>query len=614
MKNKDQAQRRDHSLQGSPKEGNKGSKKRATQGGPGPTSKAGSATPARQAACEILYQVLEEKRYSNHSLDEALSKAELDLQDRRFASAMVYGTLHFLPAVDYFITPWSKKPLAKLDPWLRTILRLSVWQIHYGQVPDRAAVNEGVNLAKQYLPPYLVGYCNGVLRNVCRHPREIPSEQEYLSYGIPAELHELLTTWYSKEKVEAIYAANAAFAGNVTLRLNPLRTQAAALTKALEEGDGQVRPGKYFPHALHIDRLATPIAQTAAYAHGDFSIQDEAGLFVSQLALSALATNTPLSILDACAAPGSKTFDLIARLLQGGQSFHLWANDKSRTRLSALARQLTKLLVPPFVKEGEGRGESNAGGKKTAEKTADDSKSLLSNGKNNKDGVIQVFSQDETKIYVVQGDWTQKPSWLSLSPDPFDLVLADVPCSSLGTMDAHPELRQRITKAYLAEFPPLQLEILEHLGGLVRPGGLLIYSTCTINPQENQDVIAAFLKTELGSSFERVPILRQDLAFGLDEGRGALEGGTNHTLAPLEDGTSQALASSKGEIGQALDALADRHAVEMALGELRLRRDLDETSGFFICRLRKKSAPLSAPDHEGADAKLSGPDDPDAIV
>lgn len=579
------------------------------------TSKAGSATPARQAACEILYQVLEEKRYSNHSLDEALSKAELDLQDRRFASAMVYGTLHFLPAVDYFITPWSKKPLAKLDPWLRTILRLSVWQIHYGQVPDRAAVNEGVNLAKQYLPPYLVGYCNGVLRNVCRHPREIPAEQEYLSYGIPAELHELLTTWYSKEEVEAIYAANAAFAGDVTLRLNPLRTQASVLTQVLEEGDGQVRPGKYFPHALHIDRLATPIAQTTAYAHGDFSIQDEAGLFVSQLALSAFATNTPLSILDACAAPGSKTFDLIARLLQGGQSFHLWANDKSRTRLSALARQLTKLLVPPFVNEEEAESQ----------KAAKDSKNLVSNGKDRDDEVIQIFSKGDTKIYVVKGDWTQKPSWLypmaeskaqassllgepsqMLSPGPFDLVLADVPCSSLGTMDAHPELRQRITKAYLAEFPPLQLEILEHLGGLVRPGGLLLYSTCTINPQENQDVIAAFLKTELGSSFERVPILRQDLAFGLDEGWEVLQAGTSpdKERVPLEDETNEALASSKGEIGQAMDALADRHATEMALGELRLRRDLDETSGFFICRLRKKSDPQQVP----------GPVDPDAIA
>lgn len=577
------------------------------------TSKPGSATPARQAACKILYQVLEEKRYSNHSLDEALSKAELDLQDRRFASAMVYGTLHFLPAVDYFITPWSKKPLAKLDPWLRTILRLSVWQIHYGQVPDRAAVNEGVNLAKQYLPPYLVGYCNGVLRNVCRHPREIPAGQEYLSYGIPAELHELLTTWYRKEEVEAIYAANAAFAGDVTLRLNPLRTQAAALTQALEEGDAQVRPGKYFPHALHIDRLATPIAQTASYAQGAFSIQDEAGLFVSQLALSALATNTPLSILDACAAPGSKTFDLIARLLQGGQSFRLWANDKSRTRLSALARQLTKLLVPPFVKEGE------AG----SQKAAKDSKSLVSNGKGREDGVLQNFSKGETKIYVVEGDWTQKPSWLypmaegkaqassllgepsqMLSPGPFDLVLADVPCSSLGTMDAHPELRQRISKAYLAEFPPLQLEILDHLGKLVHPGGLFLYSTCTINPQENQELVAAFLKTAVGRSFERVPILRQDLFFGLDEGRWGLEGGKGSALAPLEDGTSQALASSKGEIGQAMDALADRHAAEMALGELRLRRDLDETSGFFICRLRKMSDPQQVP----------GPVDPDAIA
>ena len=191
-----------------------------------------------------------------------------------------------------------------------------------------------------------------------------------------------------------------------------------------------------------------------------------------------------------------------------------------------------------------------------------------------------------------------------LSPGPFDLVLADVPCSSLGTMDAHPELRQRISKAYLAEFPPLQLEILDHLGKLVHPGGLLLYSTCTINPQENQELVAAFLKTAVGRSFERVPILRQDLFFGLDEGRGGLEDGTGSVLAPLEDGTSQALASSKGEIGQAMDALADRHAEEMALGELRLRRDLDETSGFFICRLRKMSDPQQVP----------GPVDPDAIA
>ncbi|NLB50097.1 MAG: methyltransferase domain-containing protein [Clostridiaceae bacterium] len=400
---------------------------------------------ARLAAVKVIRQVTGEKAFSNESAAWHLSAPELDERDRAFASALIFGTLSQLPLIDTDLARISSRPLDRLDPWVLAILRMGVWQLYFSyQATAAAACDESVRLARFLAGEKVTGFVNGILRNLARkRPLHEGEEKDYLEAGLTAELYGLFKSWYGRETALALGHASLEAPDYLAIRPNACRLDAfKAWLQSEEAARFQAQRLSWPPGAYSLKPAGHSVTGTQGYLEGLYTVQSQAAMAAGLLA----GVNPKDRILDLCAAPGGKTGHLAELLGCQGQ---LTAFDLSAERVALLEATLER-LGHDFV----------------------DSR-----------------PQDATR----------------LGPElsgAFDLVVCDVPCSGLGLLQKRPEIRSRVTRASIDRLKTLQQSILTKAARTLAPEGRLLYTSCTVNPEENEEQVKIFLASEEGRGFQ----------------------------------------------------------------------------------------------------------------
>ncbi|AXF55435.1 16S rRNA (cytosine(967)-C(5))-methyltransferase RsmB [Salicibibacter kimchii] len=416
----------------------------------------------RMRAAKILDRVFFERAYSHMALNEAFRKHPLEEVDARFITEVVYGTIKRLNTIDDVLGRVMKNPLRKTDRRVKTILRMSVYQLLFmDRVPERAAIHEGVELAKAWGRGGLKGFVNGVLRNVARqglpdYPSITdPVKSIALSTSHPEWLVRKWVHAYGETETLAMCEANVKRA-YTTLRVNRLQTDRSALQANLETDGVKTTPG-----TLASDSLIVTEGQamhSERFEKGAFSFQDESSMLVTY----ALDPQPRMHVLDACAAPGGKAAHIAERMEDDGE---VLANDIHAHKEALIAEQAERLGLESITTQ-----------------TGD---------------AVELAANVEAEAY--------------------DRVLVDAPCSGLGVLRAKPDIKWQTDPKEIETLRALQLNILEAAAQALKPGGILVYSTCTVMPEENEDVIAAFLKNN--ASFDLDDTLDERLGLKTERGQ-----------------------------------------------------------------------------------------------
>ena len=460
----------------------------------------------RSLALQTLLAV-ERGRYGNIAVDTALRRYPMSDPDRHLYTALVYGVTERKTTLEFLLGQFSARPLSELDDTVRLALSMGLYQLIYlDRIPDHAALDETVSL----VPRKVSGFVNAVLRAYLRFEASLPRlpdggkapREKYLTttdewisrfpvlgegeltalavcYGVPVSLCE---TFVEALGYDRAASALAGFCEKppMTVRVNTEKTTPEALAAELTAAGLTVEPAHYTPTALRVPEGA--ITATEAFGRGDFFVQDEA----SQLCVAALDAHAGDVVADTCACPGSKSFGIALTMANTGE---VHSFDLHKSKLSLITSGAERLG-------------------------------------------LTIVTADERD---------------ARDPDPSllgrcDRVLCDVPCSGLGVIAKKPEIRHK-DLSESARLPSIQAAILEASAGYLKQGGVLVYSTCTILPAENQNVVSAFLAAH--PEFEP-----WDFTF------------------PARDGSVSDVVSEGGMV----TLLPDRNA----------------TDGFFIARLRRK--------------------------
>ena len=398
--------------------------------------------PARVAAFNIL-RALNGRTDLPTAL--AAERAALaDDRDRALAGEIATGVMRHRNALDFLIAEFSRRATSRLDPEVLAILRLSGYQLlHLTRVPAAAVVDDAVDLTRRAKKKSASGFVNAVLRSMSRHRNDLPlparpqdpaDRDAALDYLTTTLSHPrwLAARWYDRlgfTRAERWMQFNNQ-PPRLTLRVNRLKTTAADLTTRLDREDVIVTPGQWAPDALTVTEGRA--LQSEAAADGSFVVQDEASQLVGLLA----GAQPGARILDTCASPGGKTTEMAAGMQGRGL---IVACDVRETRVALLQRT--------------------------------------------------VAASGATNVRIVQADVAQPLPFGEV----FDTVLVDAPCSGLGTLRRDPDIRWRRQESDLRALAAAQHEMLRHAAACVVPGGRLIYSTCSSEPEENDAVADAFL-------------------------------------------------------------------------------------------------------------------------
>ncbi len=390
---------------------------------------------ARQTAFEILTKIRRDSSYSNLTVDNVLSDSSLNDADSSFVSALVYGVLERSHTLDYQLMLNLKQPLKKLKPQVYTALQLGAYQLLFmDKVPASAAVNESVKLVKSNGCSFAGGLVNAVLRNISKNGLCLPDKSDKAAYYSVAYSFpiELVKFWIKNYGEENTQGIMSCCAGRppLTVRVNTLKTDSSKLIDEFRTIGIDVEAGEV-EDSLNLGKCGS-VEKLESFVEGKFHVQDAA----SQICVSALAPQPGETIIDLCAAPGGKSFTIAQKMKDSGK---IIACDIHNHRLD-------------LIRDGASRlGISN--------------------------------------ITCICNDATQFSSNIPLA----DRVLCDVPCSGLGIIRRKPEIRNKPLDE-LKTLPPIQLEILENASKYVKSGGRLLYSTCALNPKENENVCKKFLE------------------------------------------------------------------------------------------------------------------------
>ena len=389
---------------------------------------------ARETALNALIACRKDGAWSNGVLKEYIQRDRLDSRDAALATRLCYGVLQNRQKLDFYLQQLLRGKLKDLHPVIRDILHLGLYQIfELDKIPDSAAVNESVTLAKKYNKnPKAASLVNGVLRNAVRSRGELKEPTSYADkYSHPDALISLLKANLPKGKLEPMLIANNASPETV-VQVNTLRITAPELMLRLEKEHVSAKPHGWMQDCLVLSGTGS-LENLPSFQEGLFYVQDPAAK------LSVLCAKLPkedINVLDCCSAPGGKSF--AASIAMEGRG------------------QITSCDVH-------------------AHKTG-----LIENG---------AARLGLTNITARQQDATENvPEWVETK----DVVIADVPCSGLGIIRKKPDIRYKNLEE-LKDLPALQLAILENQSTYVKKGGVLLYSTCTVLKAENEDVVHAFL-------------------------------------------------------------------------------------------------------------------------
>ncbi|MDA8235691.1 MAG: 16S rRNA (cytosine(967)-C(5))-methyltransferase RsmB [Clostridia bacterium] len=394
----------------------------------------------RELALLVLHAVEQDGAYANLELNKVLEKYQPSKLDRGFITELVYGTLRSLHHLDWVLGGFLSRPLNSLTPWIRNILRLGVYQIFYlDKVPPSAAVNEAVNLAKNYGHGGTVKFVNGVLRNLLRNKDNIeypdlkknPALHISVVYSHPLWMVEKWLAQLGQEATINLCRANNE-APPTTIRTNTLRIERDALVTKLSGEDLEVKETSFVPEGLRVEGFVS-LGSLPAFKEGLFQVQDESSMLVGHIC----RPREGFFVIDACSAPGGKTTHLAQLMNNRGT---IVALDIHPHKLGLIQDNCHRLGIT----------------------------------------CVQPHNLDARQL---PGEWKEQA----------DLVLVDAPCSGLGVLRRRPDARWRKEAQDLPAIQKLQLEILDGAAQCVKPGGTLVYSTCTITPEENTEVITKFL-------------------------------------------------------------------------------------------------------------------------
>lgn len=398
----------------------------------------------RAICLEILGQIEKTGRHPDHLLNDSFKKyRHLTSLDRAFLTELAYGVLRWRERLDWTIRRLSTVPFQKIEPETLNILRLGLYQIRFlTRTPFSAAVNESVELAKRRRGSGGGGFVNALLRSFLRRKEEIqepaagPDPALHLSVTLSHPLW-LVRRWIEEVGVEEtsnICSFNNRI-GPVTLRTNTLKISREELMERLKGAGVAVLPTSFSKDGVLIPD-PPPLSDLPFLNEGFFIIQDEA----SQLVAGVLDPKPGETILDACAAPGGKTTHIAQRMENRGE---VYALDLSREKLIFVEKLCERLGVTSVIR----------------------------------------MKADAARPLPVPEGMT------------FDRILADVPCSGFGTLRKNPDLKWRKGEGDVKRLSKLQSAILDNLSGYLKQGGVLVYSTCTVFREENEEVVEDFLET-----------------------------------------------------------------------------------------------------------------------
>lgn len=396
----------------------------------------------RQQALETLLRINYNGAYSNLEIKQSLKKNPLKDEDRRLFLNIVYGCLQNQMYLDYIIKQQSSRPMNKLHKEVSEILRIAIYQIYFlDKIPNYAIVNESVNLAAE-IQPQAKGFINGVLRNIMRKIdkdgndfkfENWDNEKEALSirYSVPLWIvHKYYETYGTKDAESIIPMLNEK--PPFTIRCNTLKTSMEDLIADLKKLGVETVSGTQSPNALHLANLGVfenNIEDTSLYKKGHFNIQDQAAL----LAVERLDPKPGQRVLDMCAAPGGKTTYLSQLMNNEGE---IIGRDVFIKRLNLVNQGMKRL------------------------------------------GCTNIKLEDQDGCEFLKTDESS-----------FDKILLDVPCTGLGVIRRKPEIKYHSTKEGRKELVKIQTTLLENAVKYLKPGGELLYSTCTVNKDENENQI-----------------------------------------------------------------------------------------------------------------------------
>jgi len=393
---------------------------------------------ARETALRVLISCRTNGAWADAALKSQISRDGLSGADAALCSRIVYGVMQNQMLLDFYIGAYCSQKPDHLQPPLLEILRVGAYQILYlDKIPDSAAVNESVKLAKLFKRAQASGLVNAVLRKISQNKHDLPEipdrdPERHLSikYSHPKWLIKRLLPILGREQTEAFLAADNSVAP-MTVQVNPLKTTEEALIAELEASGVTVVRHSWVSGCLELSGTGD-LTALSAFREGKFLVQDPAARLVSLIA----DIHPGQKVLDVCAAPGGKSFS--AAFAMENQGF-IQACDLHENKLVRIRESAERLGIT----------------------------------------CVSTAAADGRK---------QNPDWVAA----FDTVLVDAPCSGLGIIRKKPDTRYKKADD-LFSLPVIQAAILDNAAAYVRPGGMLVYSTCTILPEENEQVTTAFL-------------------------------------------------------------------------------------------------------------------------
>lgn len=425
----------------------------------------------RIVVLNIIHHVLAADRFLSDAVESAL-KEHPDLQDRdkRFVERLSYLVIEKKTALDAVLNKVSTVPVRKMKPVVREILYIGACQILFMETGDHAAVNEAVKMAVKRGFSGLKGFVNGILRQISREKESLLSGLSLSEKsGIPENLYDMLVSWYDEETADRICrACTDADGGKLTVRRNTSRCTEEAFLASLRADGADAVPTKLVKDTYYLKLKRDPetenrtektengkdigLTQLEAFKSGLFYVQDLSSAVSGDIVADLLAKAGPdFKVLDTCAAPGGKTVH-IADLLAGKGSVTACDVSEKKTAL---------------IRENAARAQFDN---------------------------IRTEVQD-ARVY--REDFEEA----------FDLVICDVPCSGLGVLIKKPDIRYHVTEESMAELVKIQRSILKNVQRYVKPGGTLVFSTCTVNPAENEENLFWFL--ERFAAFDTVSIKKK---------------------------------------------------------------------------------------------------------
>ncbi|MEO6308812.1 MAG: 16S rRNA (cytosine(967)-C(5))-methyltransferase RsmB [Nitrospiraceae bacterium] len=413
---------------------------------------------ARAIALSLLVESVKSEERVDVLLERALAQCSFDSRERALTVELIYGVLRHLATIDWRLEPVLDKPLLRLPVAVQMALRLGAYQLLFlDRIPQSAAVNESVNLAKAFagtLGRDWSGFVNAVLRALLRHPPAPWPSMDHdaaqaltVRYSVPG--------WLSRRWVERLGVASAEAACEgvsaippLTLRVNHLSTTRAALLDKFAQMNIASKPTSVSPFGIVLEE-GGPVPSLPGFHEGAFYVEDEAAQLIPPL----LDPQPGDIVLDACAAPGGKSTHVADLMHNKGT---IYAVDRKGVRLDRVRDNCHRLGVQIVVP------------------------------------IVGDIRQPREWVSMIEtaGHPSMKKSRM-VEPS-VDRILVDAPCSGLGVLRRHPEAKWRKDERALPRHQALQCQILEAVAPCLRPGGVLVYSTCSTEPEENEDVIERF--------------------------------------------------------------------------------------------------------------------------